>query len=150
MIKTSFIQERSLRKLISFLDEENMPRFWKFVKQFIKFNIVGFASTVVFLGLYYLLLYFKLNYLLSYLTAFVISVICVFILSRRYVFKEQGDLLRRFVKVLITYGFTLALSTGIMYLLVDIFSISELIAPYLAFIVVIPVNFVLLKLWAFK
>jgi len=120
------------------------------VKQFLKFNIVGFASTVVFFSLYYGLLYIRLNYLLSYLIAFVISVVCVFLLSRKFVFNEQGDILRRLIKVLITYGLTLALSTGLMYLLVDVFNISELFAPYIAFVVTIPVNFILLKLWAFK
>ena len=139
-----------MKKLLSRFGVKDMPGFWLSFKQFLKFNIVGFASTVVFLGLYYGFLYIRLNYLLSYLTAYVLSVVFVFLLSRSFVFKGRGDFLRSLIKVLITYGITLALSTGLMYLLVDIFGISELIAPYISFIVTIPVNFFLLKLWAFK
>ena len=139
-----------MKKLFSYLGVEDWPSFWKLVRQFLKFGIVGFINTLIYMALYYILLYIGFHYLLSNVLAYVLSIISSFTMHSRIVFKVKDDIVRRFIKVFITYMITLSLSTGIMYLLVDLLDISPIIAPYITFIVTIPTSFLLQKLWAFK
>ena len=149
-LDTTGLGDIIIRTLLKKLGIENFNDFKAFIVQFIKFGIVSFINTLLYMAIYYGLLYLGLHYLLSNITAYVLSVINAFYWNSKVVFKVEGDVLRRLIKVFISYGITLVLSTGIIYLLVDIFGLSEWIAPYLAFIVTIPTNFLMLKLWALK
>jgi len=139
-----------LKKLLSYLGVEDWPGFWMLCKQFLKFGTVGVINTLIYMALYYGFLYIGLHYLLSNVLAYVLSIVSSFAMHSRLVFKVKDDVIRRFIKVFITYMITLSLSTGIMYLLVDMLGISPIIAPYITFIVTIPTSFLLQKLWAFK
>ena len=139
-----------MKKLFLYLGVEDWPSFWRLVKQFLKFSIVGVINTLIYMALYYIFLYFGLYYLLANVLAYVLSIINSFLLNKKFVFKVEGSVVRRLVKVFISYGITMSISSGLMYVLVDFLNISEWIAPYITFIVTIPVSFLLQKLWAFK
>lgn len=120
--------------------------------QFIKFAIVGCSNTIISLAVYYLCIFLGVNYLLAYTLGFLISVCNAFFWNNKYVFvnKQETSISKAFVKVFASYGFSFLLSIVLMSLLVEVCSVSSLIAPILKMAIVIPLNFVLNKIWAFK
>lgn len=112
------------------------------IKEFIRFCIVGVVATGVHYGVYWL---FNLwmNYNFAYTIGFVISLAVNFILSSRFTFKEQmsvkkggGFLLAHFINWLMHLSFL-----NLFVLL----GVSEKWAPIPVFVVVIPINFVLVR-----
>lgn len=123
------------------------PNVW----QFMKFCLVGVSNTAVYLGTYYLLLYFGVYYLIGNIVGFVVSVFNAFLWSSKYVFKsQQQSKAQIFVKTYVAYGCTTLVSTCLIYGMVEYIGISKYIAPLISLLVTIPLNFVLNKFWSFK
>ena len=127
---------------------------WQLTIQFIKFGFVGVSNTLISLAVYYVCLHFGLHYIVANTLGFVVGTINAYFWNNKFVFKkEEGeirDTKKSVVKVFISYGFTLGLSTVLLAFWVDGLHISENVAPILNLLVTIPLNFVLNKFWAFR
>ena len=125
--------------------------FWNVIKQFIKFGIVGVSNTLISLLIYYVLIYFKINYIVANTIGFIVSVLNAYYWNNRYVFEKNNEgNLRPMIKTFVSYGTTFVLSTMLLVVMVDYLNISNIIAPILNLIITIPLNFLLNKFWAFK
>lgn len=137
-----------------FLSNVKDKNIGKLAIQFIKFGFVGVSNTLISLAVYYVCLYFGLHYVMANTLGFVVGTINAYFWNNRFVFKkEEGeirDTQKSVVKVFISYGFTLGLSTVLLAFWVDGLQISENVAPILNLLVTIPLNFVLNKFWAFR
>lgn len=127
----------------------------KMLIQFIKFGLVGVSNTIISLLVYYILIYFKWNYIIANALGFVISVMNAYFWNNKYVFKQRQDFgkkgtLKKIIKVYVSYGITFLLSTFLLYLMVDCFEISQYIAPIINLCITTPLNFILNRWWAFK
>ncbi|MCD7716297.1 MAG: GtrA family protein [Lachnospiraceae bacterium] len=133
------------------------------IVQFGKFGVVGVTNTVIsyvlYAGTLLLLqraqLFPQIDYLLSQVTAFVLSVLWSFYWNNRLVFtRTEGkhrSLWRTLLKTYISYSFTgLFLSSFLLILWVQILGISEFIAPIFNLIISVPLNFLINKFWAFR
>lgn len=127
------------------------------ILQFIKFGLVGVSNTVVNLGIYYILIFFHVNYILANMIGFVISVINAYYWNNRFVFNSEiaekdsfKTTLKKLAKVYASYTTTFILTNVMLYLWVDILGISKILAPIINSIITIPINFLMNKLWAFK
>lgn len=123
--------------------------------QFIKFGIVGVSNTLISLMVYYIVLWFNADwYLAGNVAGWVISVANAFFWNERYVFVQQQrdfrSTLKRIGKTYLSYGATFVLSTVLLYLEVDMWHWSAVIAPVVNLMITIPLNFLLNKFWAFK
>lgn len=131
--------------------------------QFVKFGIVGVSNTLISYVLYSggLLLFRKLclfgqsDYLIAQIVAFIISVAWSFYWNNKFVFKiEDGkrrSIWKALLKTYVSYSFTgLFLSSALLILWVQIFHISEFIAPIINLVITVPLNFIINKFWAFK
>lgn len=135
---------------LSFLD-----KYWSSFIQFIKFGLVGVSNTLISYFIYLIGLGIGLHYLLSSVLGFVISVINSFYWNNRYVFKtEEGEhrsVWKSFCKTFLAYAGTgLVLNNILLFLQVDLLSVSETLAPLINLLITIPLNFIINKLWAFK
>ena len=83
-------------------------------------------------------------YIIANIIGFLISVLNAYYWNNKYVFarNEKNNTPKKLLKVYISYGST--------FLLVDIWHVSEYIAPIINLCITIPLNFILNKLWAFK
>lgn len=124
----------------------------KLIKQFLKFGVVGVSNTLISLSVYYVLVYFGCHYALANAGGFALSVINAFYWNNKYVFvdKQEKSLLKAFLKVFASYGGSFLISMVLITVFVEVFHISEWLAPILRLVVTIPINFVVNKLWAFK
>jgi len=140
-----------MKKLFELLGIKDKASFWAFVKQFIKFGIVGVSNTLLFLAIYYVLVLLDVHYLIANIAAFVLSVLNAFFWNSKFVFNEsRKSIPMQLAKAYVAYGFTFLLSTGTLFLMVDILGISEFIAPLLNLCITVPINFLVNKFWAFK
>lgn len=121
------------------------------IKQFIKFGLVGISNTLISLGTYYLLYFLGVNYLISNTVGFVVSVLNSYYWNNKYVFKKtQKGHLKPLIKTFLSYGSTFLLSTVLLFIMVQYFGVSEIIAPIVTLVITIPLNFLMNKFWAFK
>lgn len=121
------------------------------IYQFIKFGLVGCSNTVISLAIYYVLVYFKINYIIANIVGFIVSVLNAYYWNSKYVFKSNNNNKKsKIIKTYCSYGLTFLLSNGLLYFQVDILGISKIIAPIVSLLVTIPTNFLLNKFWTFK
>lgn len=123
----------------------------KIIIQFIKFGMVGASNTLISLLIYYILIYFNINYVIASTVGFIVSVLNSYYWNNKYVFNKSDDgNLKSLIKTFVSYGATFVLSTILLIIMVDYLSISQILAPILNLVITIPLNFVLNKFWAFK
>lgn len=118
--------------------------------QLLKFSAVGISNTIIGLAIYYLLLFFNVNYLLSNLISWIISVFNAFYWNNNYVFKNNNRWVGVLIKTYISYAASFLFSMILLFILVEVLRVSSYIAPLLVLIITIPLNFLLNKFWTFK
>ena len=113
---------------------------------------MGLSNTIINLAIYYLLVFLGCYYIIANIIGFLISVLNAYYWNNKYVFarNEKNNTPKKLLKVYISYGSTFLLSNILLYLMVDIWHVSEYIAPIINLCITIPLNFILNKLWAFK
>ena len=131
--------------------------------QFVKFALVGVTNTIVsyIINAATLFILDKLGLFpntdiyIGNTVAFILSVLWAFMLSNKFVFKEDESKEKRvwwktLIKTYLAYAFTgLGLSNIISYVGVNIFHLSKYIPPLINLVVAVPINFVLNKFWAY-
>lgn len=124
---------------------------YKLIIQFLKFGIVGFSNTFIFLAIYYILIYTGINYIAANTIAFMISVLNAYYWNSKYVFKKAGEYnINLVIKTFISYGATFILSTVLLFIMINWLDVSKIIAPVINLLITVPLNFLLNKFWAFK
>ncbi|MEG2234554.1 MAG: GtrA family protein, partial [Oscillospiraceae bacterium] len=100
------------KKLFERLNIQSREELWAFIKQFIKFGMVGLSNTAISLGVYYIFVCINKNlYMIGNFVGFVISVLSSFYWNNRFVFeKTQAGCLKPLLKTFISYGATFLLS----------------------------------------
>lgn len=133
----------------------NNEKLIEFLKQFLKFGIIGFINTVISYlitnGGYYLL---GLHEQIANIIAFIITVFISFILNGKFVFneeKEEKSFLKSLLRVYAAYSITgLFLIAILLYLEEQVLGIPHYIATLMNLIITVPANFLLNKFWAYK
>lgn len=128
--------------------------------QFIKFSIVGLSNTIVSYVAYVIILFIlqafdlipDVDYLVSQWVSYTLSILWAFYWNRRKVFLSDAvpwhiALIRSFI----AYSFSgLLLSSVLLYVEVDVFGMSKIIAPIINIAICVPINYLINKHWAFK
>ncbi len=114
------------------------------------------SNTLISLSVYWLCFYLlHMQYQLSNLLAFVVSVTNAYFWNSKYVFKskekrEGKECIKTYGRTFLSYGSTYILSALLLYLWVERLHISEGLAPMINLLVTIPLNFFLNKKWVFR
>ncbi|NWO26324.1 GtrA family protein [Leptotrichia sp. oral taxon 417] len=123
--------------------------FYKYEK-FIKFAIVGFGNLFISLVTYYLLVFFSINYQIANIGGFITGSLNGYIWNRVWVFKNSKKNLSSIVKFYLSYLSTWLLSAILLYIWIEVFNISDKIAPIINVVITTPINYLLNKYWVFK
>lgn len=122
-----------------------------FLKQFLKFGMIGVSNTVISWVVYYAILFIDERfYLLGVFLGWLIAVANSFYWNNKYVFKGEGKILHMLLKTYVSYGVSFVMGFLITTILVEWFGISKFIIPPIKMIITIPLNFLLCKLWAYR
>lgn len=152
-----------LKTLLKLMGRKLSDEAYKSFLQFIKFGIVGLSNTVISYVLYVVSLivlrrfglFLGVDYIIASVIAFILSVLWSFYWNNKMVFRledgQKRSVWKALIKTYISYSFTgLFLNNVLLILWVQIFHISELIAPVINLLISVPVNFLINKFWAFK
>lgn len=123
--------------------------FYKYEK-FIKFAIVGFGNLFVSLLTYYILIYFSINYQIANIGGFITGSLNGYIWNKLWVFKENKQSMISIIKFYLTYLATWILSAILLYVWVELMSVSDKISPVINVFVTTPINYFMNKYWVFK
>lgn len=151
----------------------------KSIFQVIKFLLVGVSNTLISEGIYALLCLIGAHYLLASFIGFTVSIITAYLLSSKFVFKEDGTRQKRvwwkvLLKTYLAYALGFALNLGLLTLWMEGIGLEYRIGPVMTFLknigitgltahvvaeliaeavnlfIVTPVNFILNKYWAYR
>lgn len=123
----------------------------KGLMQFVKFCLVGVSNTAISLIVYYVFVLINNDlYIIGNAVGFVVSVLNSYFWNSKFVFKKEDERTKTIVKTFLAYGTNLIIGTLLLYLFVEICSISEFIAPLLNLVITIPLNYLLNKFWVMK
>ena len=124
----------------------------RFEKEFTLYVVFGVLTTIVNILVY--LFFTKLcgvNYIISNVIAWVLSVLFAYITNRIWVFERKNT---NIIKEVLTFFagrmFSGALDTGLMYLFVDVLMAGDVFAKLVVQIVVVIVNYLFSKLIVFN
>jgi len=119
-------------------------------KKFIKFCFVGALNTIITIGVYYLLIFCGVHYLISNIIGYFAGMANSYLLNNSWVFRDLSKKhILKVTKFLLINVIVLLLSEGLLYLFVDLFGIGK----YIAIILVVPIttiiNYVLYNYFVF-
>ena len=123
--------------------------------QFIKFCLVGVSNTLVAWACYYLFLWIDEDlYMVGSVIGGIVSIANAFYWNDKYVFKNSNNdwksKLKRLGKTYISYGGTSILGMFLLWAEVNFFEISKVLAPPIALIITVPLNYLVNKFWTFS
>lgn len=122
----------------------------KISTELFSYIVAGILTTLVNFLVYYVMIYFSIDYKISNTIAFIVSVIFAFIINKKYVFLSNKGYLNEFIKFSSGRLFTYILDIGFMILLIEYINVSEYMAKIWTNILVIAVNYFISKFWTFK
>lgn len=122
------------------------------ISSFFKFSLVGVSNTLIFFILYYavIMIFGKKYYLIGQCIGYFTGTINSYILNSKFVFKKTKDNKFAFLKMCLCYLITYFLQAGLLTLQIDIFKISEFVAPISATLATTVINFFLNKIFTFN
>lgn len=137
----------STMKKIKELFEKNSAQ----IIELIKYLVVGGATTVVSLAVYYTCRhFFSIDYRISNVISWVFAVSFAFITNRKIVFNSAGNVLGESVSFVLSRLFSLGAETGTMVVAVELLHISDDIAKIIAQVIVVILNYILGKFVVFR
>lgn len=122
----------------------------KNTRELISYLIAGILTTAVNFLMYYILIYFEIEYKKANTIAFLISVIFAFFINKKYVFSSNKSFGNEFLKFFAGRIFTYALDIGTMMFLVELLGVSKYSSKIWANAVVMVSNYLLSKFWIFR
>jgi putative flippase GtrA len=118
----------------------------------IPYLIFGILTTIVNIIAYFILLeLFNINYLISNIIAWFVSVLFAYITNRKWVFKSKNDNI--LLEMNLFFGSRLLsgiIDSGLMILFINFMAISDVISKFIVQIIVIIANYILSKWVIFK
>ncbi len=162
-IFVDFMTKKFLGVICKIIKKQPDSKLEENVMQFVRFGIVGASNTFLsyflyvfsLVGIRSLKVSFQWDYICAEVISFVLSVAWSFYWNNRFVFRNGNTsykyILSALLKTYISYSFSsLFLSSVLLILWVNVFGISEFIAPFLCLIINVPLNFLINKFWVFK
>lgn len=119
--------------------------------QFIKYAMVGVTGVVVDFTLFYILTeIIGINYLIANIASVCAGITNNFIWNMHFTFKKTDQMLIRFVKFFSVGLIGLGVSSGILYVLVDVLTTPTMIAKAITLIIITLLQYNLNRNIAFK
>lgn len=118
-------------------------------EQLIKFGIVGIITTAISTIVNILLLKFNMFYIVAYTISYAIGIIVSYFLNSIFVFKQKLEI-SRFIKFATVYLVSYFIGLINIMIMVEKMSINEIVATIINVCIMTLLNFVFVKIVAFK
>lgn len=135
-------------------DKNQSSQLWPTLAQICKFGAVGVLNSMISLAVYYIVIHLNAAlYLLGNALGFLASTLNAYLMNSRFVFhsgKRGSTGGKQLGKTYIVYACSLGISTGLLFLLVQVAGVSERIAPICTLMVTVPFNYLMSRLWVYR
>ncbi|MEG0912540.1 MAG: GtrA family protein [Oscillospiraceae bacterium] len=136
------------------MNQNPEPKSKSTAKQLMVFFVCGTLNTIFMFAIYYSMLYLGTRYITAYIISYAASVVAAYYYNLKWVFNdaaiEKSERKAAFFKNAAAYFIVLIAGTLAMVLVVDVFKVSDRVAPILNMLITTPFTFVLTKYWAFR
>ena len=124
----------------------------KLGREIILYVIFGVLTTLVnFVTYIFFVRFLNINYLISNVLAWFLSVLFAYVTNKIWVFESKNkNILREMSLFLGGRLFSGVVDTGLMYVLIDILSVGDLISKIIIQVIVVILNYVISKIIVFK
>ena len=143
---------KNMVKLIeNYIEDTNNVSWYNRYRKVFLYLFFGLLTTLVNVGVFYLLRKVNIELYLSNIIAWVVAVLFAFITNKMLVFESKNKKLLK--EITSFYWFriiSLLFDMGIMYLMISVLNINELLSKVVANIFVIIINYFFSKLFVFK
>ena len=112
------------------------------LQEMVRFGIVGVVATAIHYGVYYLLLTL-LNPTLSYTIGYAVSFCCNYVMSSLFTFRV-GMSVKKAASFGVSHVLNYLIGVGLLNLFIAL-GVDEEIAPLPVFVLVIPINYLLVR-----
>lgn len=121
-------------------------------KEVLLYLIFGVLTTLVNIVTYALSTkIFHIDWQVSNVIAWVLSVLFAYITNRKYVFESKdSNVIREMISFVIFRLVSFVLDMGFMYLFIDMMHVNDMISKIIVQVIVIVLNYVFSKLFIFK
>lgn len=125
---------------------------YKKYEEIINYLIVGGLTTLVSIVVYALCTKcFHINYMISNVISWIVSVSFAYITNRIFVFKSKSDDIILEIYQFFKYRiFSFLIDVLFMYILVELINVDDMISKIIVQVIVIVLNYVFSKLFVFK
>ncbi|MBQ7734737.1 MAG: GtrA family protein [Bacteroidales bacterium] len=130
--------------------KERIRQLYLKYRNFILYGLIGGTCAGIDFVIYTVLCYFGCNHLISNIISTHCGIFCSFLLNSYVNFKVSDKLFRRFLSFYAIGLLGLALSEGMLYLMVDMGAMNKIIAKLITVFVVALVQFFMNKFITFK
>lgn len=131
-----------------------MKKLFKKYRELIMYAIFGVLTTLINIGVFYVLKKLGVGTYVNNTIAWIASVLFAFVTNKYYVFNSKARDKKTFTKEAISFfGARLVsyfIDMGLMYLLIDIINIDKMLAKIITNVIVIIINYVVSKLVVFR
>jgi putative flippase GtrA len=121
-----------------------MRRHAVLIRQLVRFGLVGLVNTGTYYAMYLLFL-MALPYLAAHVLAFSLSTVGSFFLNSWFTYRTRPTW-RKFVLFPLSTAANFVITTGGVYLMVDVAGLSHRVAPLAAMVVAVPITFLVARL----
>ena len=119
--------------------------------KFLRYGIVGCTGLIVDMGIFYMLHeMFEVNYIITNIISSTFGVINNFILNSLFTFKVKDKLFQRFVSFYLIALVGMALSSGLLVLMIDGFKMESMISKMISVLIVAVIQYFLNKKLTFS
>ena len=120
-------------------------------KELFLYVVFGTLTTIVNIVVYFTLEYIGVNYIISNIIAWFLSVLFAYVTNRIWVFESKSpNIMKEMVLFFSGRIFTGVLDTALLYLFVDILTLGNTFSKITVEIIIIILNYLLSKLIVFK
>lgn len=129
---------------------QQIASLYKKYRNFILYCVIGVINTGVDLGVFSLLCYTGLHYLIANIISYHCGILCSFLLNRFINFKIKDKPVRRFLSF---YGISLvaiAASEGMLYLFVSVLGLPSIVAKLISMVIIAICQFLFVKHFTFR
>ncbi len=119
-------------------------------RNFILYCCIGCINTGVDFGVFALLDYAGLYYIIAHVISYHCGIFCSFFLNRYYNFKVKDKAVQRFISFYASSLIAMVLSAGILYALVSLLGLPHLLGKLIATAIIVIAQFLFVKNFTFK
>lgn len=121
-------------------------------KEIILYLIFGVLTTIVNIASFYILAdILKINWIVSNVAAWILSVLFAYFTNKTYVFESKNkNIIKEFISFIICRVLSLGIDMVFMFILIDLLSVSNLISKIIVNVIVVIANYIFSKFLIFK